>query len=135
MPTLRVLIAAHEAVREVLGSILRGAGCEVLTVSSTSEAIAQAAQFCPEALILETIMPGIDGIRAAKQISQETKCRVLFLEAPCDILGKHGLNDYANALRKEVPDCDVLPVPFEKETLAIVQGRETGWAVAEKSRV
>src|SRR5208282_4979400 len=130
MPVPRVLIAAgEEAVRKVLPAMLRDDGCEVLVVASTADAIAQAPQFCPDTLIIETIMPGIDGVRAAIRITQETKCQVLFLEAPLDIL-----SDYGNALRREVPDCHFLPPCEKDETLAIVHGRITGRSVAEKSQ-
>jgi CheY-like chemotaxis protein len=130
MSSLRILIASgEEAMREVLGSILRADGCKVLAVASTDEAISQAAQLGPDTLITETIMPGqINGLRAAKRIVQETKCKVLFLEAI-----HPGLDEYFDGLRRDIPDCDILPTPFEKdELLAIVHRRVTGWSIAER---
>lgn len=130
MSSPRVLIASgDEAIREVLGSILRADGYEVLAVASTSDAISQAARFGPDTLIIEAIMPGeVDGLRAAKRITQETKCKVLFLESMHDLSAS-----YSNALRQEIPDCDILPMPFEKdEVLAIVHSRVTRWSIAER---
>jgi CheY-like chemotaxis protein len=79
-------------------------GCEVLAVSSTADAIAQAGQFCPDTLIIETMIPGIDGLQAAKRIAQDTKCMILFLEGADP--------EFWNARRRAIPDCDILPMPL-----------------------
>jgi hypothetical protein len=53
---------------------------------------------------------------------------VLFLEAI-----HPGLDEYFDGLRRDIPDCDILPTPFEKdELLAIVHRRVTGWSIAER---
>lgn len=132
MSSLRILIASDEAIREFLSSMLRAEGCEVLAVASTGEAISQAAQFAPDTLIIETIMPGeVDGLPAAKLIAKETNCKVFFLETMHDYLSV----SYCNALRQKIPDCDILPIPFEKdEVLAIVHRRVSGWSIAERRR-
>jgi len=125
-----ILIASNEeAIREILGDMLRADGCEVLAVASTDDAISQATQFAPDTLIIEVMMPGkINGLLAAKRIAQETNCKVMFLEPV-----HPGCDEYFDRLRQEVPDCDILPTPFEKdELLGIVHGCVSGWSIAEK---
>ena len=136
MPTLRVLLCTgQEAILEVLTRILRDDGCEILPVSSTAEALDKALQFGPNVLIIETIMPGVDGLRAAQRIVRETGCKALFLEPLHDIFSEDGLTEYANGLRREVPGCDVLPIPFSRDhALAVVHSKVTGWSIAEKLR-
>lgn len=140
MANPKVLIASgEEAIRKVLESMLRAGGCEVRDVASTNEAIWTAAEFAPDTLIMGTIMPGgvtdehgkkcrIDELWAARSIAQETKCRVLFLESI-----HPGLDEHFEELRREVPDCDILPIPSEKdELLAIVHRRVSGWSIVGK---
>ena len=71
MPT-RILIAEDSsAVRTALRTLLEGAGpWEVITVENGQDAIARAQELKPNLIILDLVMPVMDGLRAARQISQ-----------------------------------------------------------------
>lgn len=110
----RILVAHHEvAIREVLDQILREGGCEVCTVESSAEAVSQAPHFRPDTLIIEPIMPELDGFKAAKQIAQATNCRVLFLESRSSSVAER--KEWLNGARQEIANCDLLLMPFDRE--------------------
>ena len=45
----------------------------------SAEAIECAPIFRPELLVINPAMPSLSGVEAARQISRDTKCKVLFL--------------------------------------------------------
>ena len=71
MPT-RILIAEDSpAVRTALRTLLEDAGpWEIITVENGQDAIAKAQELKPDLIILDLVMPVMDGLRAARQISQ-----------------------------------------------------------------
>jgi len=60
-------------------------------------------------------MPQIDGLRAAKQIVQETNCRVLFVESASSPLEER--KGLLHGLREEISNCDLLILPSDKEKI------------------
>jgi CheY-like chemotaxis protein len=77
MPT-RILIAEDsQPVRSALRTLLEDAGpWEIIAVENGEDAVAKAQELKPDLIILDLVMPVMDGLRAAKQISQ------LFPEIP-----------------------------------------------------
>src|SRR5579859_3609382 len=77
MPT-RILIAEDsQPVRTALRTLLEDAGpWEIIAVENGEDAVAKAQELKPDLIILDLVMPVMDGLRAAKQISQ------LFPEIP-----------------------------------------------------
>jgi CheY-like chemotaxis protein len=71
MPT-RILIAEDSlAVRTALRTLLQDAGpWEIIAVENGQDAIAKAQELKPNLVILDLVMPVMDGLRAARQISQ-----------------------------------------------------------------
>lgn len=71
MPT-RILIAEDAlAVRTALRSLLESAGAwEIIEVQNGQEAVAKAQEFKPDLIILDLVMPVMDGLTAARQISK-----------------------------------------------------------------
>ena len=67
----RILIAEDSAsVRTALRTLLEGAGhWEIIDVENGQEAIAKAQEFKPDLIILDLVMPVMDGFQAARQIS------------------------------------------------------------------
>jgi CheY-like chemotaxis protein len=69
---VRILIAEdNPTVRTALRGLLEGAGpWEIVVVDNGQEAIAKAQQIKPNLIILDLVMPVMDGLKAARQISQ-----------------------------------------------------------------
>ena len=67
----RILIAEDSAsVRTALRTLLEGAGrWEIIDVENGQEAIAKAQELKPDLIILDLVMPVMDGFQAARQIS------------------------------------------------------------------
>ena len=68
----RILIAEdNPAVRTALRSLLQSAGpWEIVEVESGLEALAKAQELRPNLMILDRVMPVMDGLSAARQISK-----------------------------------------------------------------
>jgi len=112
----RVLVAHHDiAIREDLQPILRSAGCEVCTLSSSVEAVSQATNFRPDTFITEATMPELDGVKAAKQIVQAVDCRVLFLESRWTPTAER--EEWLNRVRQEIANCDLLILPCDRKSI------------------
>ncbi len=69
---VRILIAEdNPTVRTALCSLLQGAGpFEIIVAENGQEAVARAHELKPNLIILDLVMPVMDGLKAARQISQ-----------------------------------------------------------------
>lgn len=69
---LRILVAEdNPTVRTALRSLLEDAGpFEIIDAENGQDAVAKAQEFKPNLIILDLVMPVMDGLRAARQISQ-----------------------------------------------------------------
>jgi CheY-like chemotaxis protein len=69
---IRILIAEdNPTVRTALRNLLEGEGTwEILEVENGQDAVAKAQELNPNLIILDLVMPVMDGLRAARQISQ-----------------------------------------------------------------
>ena len=71
MAPLILIAEDNPAVRTALRSVLLGAGpWEVAEVANGQEAIAKAQELKPNLIILDLVMPVMDGLKAARQLSQ-----------------------------------------------------------------
>jgi two-component system, OmpR family, response regulator len=77
----------------LLSASLRFAGYQVRTATSGMEALAVAAEFHPHLLVLDVMLPDLDGFEVTRQLrAQGADVPVLFLTARDDITDKvHGL--------------------------------------------
>jgi CheY-like chemotaxis protein len=69
---IRILVAEdNQSVRTALRSLLESAGpWEIVEVENGQDAVAKAQELKPNLVILDLVMPVMDGLRAARQISQ-----------------------------------------------------------------
>jgi CheY-like chemotaxis protein len=76
---VRVLVVDDEvAIADSLARVLRGHGFDVLPEYSARGAIQAAAQFAPDILITDIVMPGINGIDLAEWFSKaHPACRII----------------------------------------------------------
>jgi two-component system, OmpR family, response regulator len=82
-PEARLLIADDEPnILELLSASLRYAGFEVATASSGGEVLDRVREVRPELLVLDVMMPGIDGFSVVRQLRRHgVEVPVLFLTA------------------------------------------------------
>ncbi len=67
----RILLVDDEPdILEFIGYNLRKAGYEVETAPDGTQAVARAAAFAPHLILLDVMMPGMDGFRACRAIRQ-----------------------------------------------------------------
>ncbi|MCP5264824.1 MAG: response regulator [Burkholderiaceae bacterium] len=72
----RVLVVDDAPVdREVLGRILRDAGCEVLTATNGVEALELARRFRPALVLMDIVMPEMDGFSACRRLAADRVTR------------------------------------------------------------
>jgi len=83
---LKLLIVDDEKlIRQGIRIMLQGSGLsfnEVIEADSGRSAVSIARQHCPEIILMDIRMPGLDGISAAKQICDfNINCKIVFLTA------------------------------------------------------
>lgn len=81
----KILIADDEQdITDFLTYTLQKEGCDVKAVHNGSDAVSENKTFKPDLIILDLMMPGIDGIEACFQIRQDSNInnpKILFLTA------------------------------------------------------
>ena len=83
MPEARLLVVDDEPnIVELLSASLRFAGFEVETAASGLEAVETARSYRPDLLVLDVMMPGLDGFGVVRRLRQEgVRTPVVFLTA------------------------------------------------------
>ena len=82
MKQFRVLIADDEPrIIKFLNLKLKASGYEVLTASNGAQAVGQVRAQEPDLLVLDVVMPGLDGFEALKQIRTFSAVPVIILSA------------------------------------------------------
>ncbi|MFH1201528.1 MAG: response regulator [Candidatus Omnitrophota bacterium] len=98
----KILLADDEVgIRTSLTDILEGRGYEVIHAANGQEAIEKARRENPDLVLLDTMMPGIGGIEACRQIKQVEKlpCKVIVYTGNIDAIDavearRCGADDY-----------------------------------------
>ena len=82
-PEARLLVVDDEPnIVELLSASLRFAGFEVLTATDGAKALRLAAEQLPDLVVLDVMMPGLDGFEVVRRMRQEgIQAPVLFLTA------------------------------------------------------
>src|SRR5205085_6802701 len=72
--TKRILIADDEqAVRQLLDLVLRSQGYEVLTAQNGDQAVRMAQERVPDLVLMDLMMPHLDGYEAIRQLRNDTR--------------------------------------------------------------
>jgi two-component system response regulator MtrA len=96
----RVLIVDDDtALAEMLGIVLRNEGYETSVVTRGDEAVPTYREFKPDLVLLDLMLPGMDGIDVCKEIRTESGVPIVMLTAKTDtvdiVLGlEAGADDY-----------------------------------------
>jgi two-component system OmpR family response regulator len=79
----RLLVVEDDAnIAELLSASLRYAGFEVATAQDGHQALRVAREFRPDLMVLDVMLPGIDGFEVVRRMTSEgSRCPVLFLTA------------------------------------------------------
>ncbi len=109
----KILIADDSSiVRKLVANTLSAAGYEVIEAKSGFEALGQLNNELPDLLLLDLIMPGIDGYEVLKMVRKNEKLQDL----PVIILTSR--NSLIDKIRGKMSHSDeYLTKPFDKETL------------------
>ena len=122
-----ILIVDHQ--NTVLGlakKVLADDGYEVHVAGSSREAIDLSRGLGPELLVINPAMPTLSGVEAARQISRDVKCKVLFLS---DLAKDSDFREMLRGLRQQGCECSAIGVPFESSELLTYVRREIGSVV------
>jgi sigma-B regulation protein RsbU (phosphoserine phosphatase) len=114
-----LIIDDSEDLRKLLFLILKKAGYNVMEANEGKDGIKKAHMFAPDLILLDIVMPGIDGYEVCvklKQAEQTKSIPIIFLSAKTDTADKiKGL---------EIGGADYITKPFDKgEVVARVQNQ------------
>ena len=110
MKKLRVLIVDDEPlILSFLKIKLKSSGYEVITANNGREALAQVKGQEPDLLVLDVVMPGMDGFETLKQLRAFSSIPVIILSA------REGNTDKVNGLKLGADD--YLAKPFNPDEL------------------
>lgn len=122
--THRVLVVDDEPdIREIARLALeRLAGWTVLTAASGEEALEVATRERPEAVLLDVMMPGLDGPSTAQRMAADPATRDIPI-----LLVTAKVRAGERQVLEESPVVGVLAKPFDPATLAADVERALGW--------
>jgi DNA-binding response OmpR family regulator len=81
---LVLIVEDEDSLRELYAAELAAAGFMVLEASDGASGIAKALQFGPHALVLDLMLPGIDGFKVARRLRMDDRthdCAIIALTA------------------------------------------------------
>ena len=107
----RILVVDDESsISELISTSLRFVGFDVRTAANGAQALAMAEEFRPHAMVLDVMLPDLDGFEVCKAIRNEgVNTGVLFLTA------KDGMEDKVKGLT--LGGDDYMTKPFSLEEL------------------
>jgi len=121
-PPLRVLVVDdHEDTAEIVANALKAIGAEVRVALEGLQALHDAVEFLPQIVILDLVMPGIDGYQVAKLIRKNRTLSATRLVA----LTGWSASDSQHRAREAGFD-GFMRKPFNLETLKGFMGRLFG---------
>lgn len=84
-----LLVDDEQDILTLLEDVLRQEGYQnILKAASGEQAVALCREEKPDAIVLDIMLPGIDGIEACKQIRQFSYCPIVFLSSKNDDIDK-----------------------------------------------
>ena len=107
----RILVVDDESsISDLIATSLKFVGFDVRTAASGSEALTVAEEFKPHAMILDVMLPDLDGFEVCRQLRSEgLNVGVLFLTA------KDGMEDKVAGLT--IGGDDYMTKPFTKQEM------------------
>lgn len=107
-----LLIDDSVTFRETLGELLRGQGFEVLSAVSGEEGLRSAALYRPDAIVVDEVLPGIDGSTVVRKLRLDAALRhttcILLTGSQDHGAELRGLESGADAFVRKEEDLDVI---------------------------
>jgi two-component system, OmpR family, alkaline phosphatase synthesis response regulator PhoP len=89
MSTPKILVVDDEPpIADLIASYLRADGFNVTTAFDGSTAVAQALSIQPDLIVLDVMLPGLDGLEVCRRVQQEFEVYVLMLTARTEEIDK-----------------------------------------------
>ena len=108
-PTTILVVEDESSIASFVSLYLRNAGYTVRTASSGAEALADAVSHAPALIVLDLMLPDIDGIEVCRRLRQSSDVPILMLTARDE--------DAAKIIGLEVGADDYLTKPFNPREL------------------
>lgn len=122
MAIKKILVVDDSATdRFVLTEMLEQAGYSVITAENGEECLAKVAAEMPDLVVMDVIMPGLNGFQATRALSKDPKTSHIPV-IMCT--GKEQATDRLWALRQGAKDCVIKPVVAE-ELLGKIEAQNT----------
>jgi two-component system response regulator MtrA len=115
--TLVMVVDDDQDLAEMLGIVLTGAGIDVDLVSRGDEVMDVFRNNPPDLVLLDVMLPGIDGIEVCKQIRKESMVPIVMLSAKGDT------QDVVRGLEAGADDYMVKPFRHPSELVARIRTR------------
>jgi two-component system response regulator MtrA len=115
--TLVLVVDDDQDLAEMLGIVLNGAGIDVDLVSRGDEALEAFRNNPPDLVLLDVMLPGLDGIEVCKQIRAESMVPIVMLSAKGDT------HDVVRGLEAGADDYMVKPFRHQSELVARIRTR------------
>lgn len=115
--TLVLVVDDDQDLAEMLGIVLTGAGIDVDLVSRGDEALEVFRNNPPDLVLLDVMLPGLDGIEVCKQIRAESMVPIVMLSAKGDT------QDVVLGLEAGADDYMVKPFRHQSELVARIRTR------------
>ena len=115
--TLVLVVDDDQDLAEMLGIVLNGAGIDVDLVSRGDEALEVFRNNPPDLVLLDVMLPGLDGIEVCRQIRAESMVPIVMLSAKGDT------HDVVRGLEAGADDYMVKPFRHQSELVARIRTR------------
>jgi two-component system response regulator MtrA len=115
--TLVLVVDDDQDLAEMLGIVLTGAGIDVDLVSRGDEALEVFRNNPPDLVLLDVMLPGLDGMEVCKQIRAESMVPIVMLSAKGDT------HDVVRGLEAGADDYMVKPFRHQSELVARIRTR------------
>jgi CheY-like chemotaxis protein len=107
-----LVIDDERLIADTLAEILTDSGYEVLVAYNGRSAVDQVKEFCPDIVISDVVMPGVNGVEVAKRLARECPdTRVVLLS------GQAATSDLLQQAREEGYDFELLVKPLHPNAL------------------
>ncbi len=106
-PRTVLLLEDNDSVRELIKVLLETEGYLIIEASDGQDGLSKAEQLKPDLMILDLVMPGLDGENVLKTMRRHSKL------SKVPVLVVSGKYESLDALRSQIGEENIFPKPFE----------------------